>query len=418
MKRWIVILILICFALIYFPILQAEENPPGSVSNENKTDYPSEMKNVKRRVCAQIFYLDGKNLKEVEKRIKELKDSGIDTVIFRVFQNRGDRVYKFVTPRHEEGVYFNTDYSLVVDDILGKIADIVHKHGLEIFAWMTTRYATYGIQDNPEYRCWSYNFETQKMEITRGLNLFHPYVLNRLEGIFRDLGRYPIDGILFQDDLILKHNEDFNTWASKEFLKEYGYSPHPDLFYINPYKSESGKYYVKAYTDRFWTWAHWKNRWLMNVAKRLMNVARESNSNLQFAINLYFDAVLNHSSGVAWFSQTLTEALGNEFDYYAIMAYHRQAMRSRNISIKEALDLMSDVAGKAVEEVKDPARVMMKIWILDWKTNETINYKFISEKEVSEIISRYLDKGDVSLAFVPYIHQFPFHLLKGNWNRR
>lgn len=418
MKRWVVILILIYFVILSFPILHAEENSLRSVSNENKTDYPSEMKKVKRRVCAQIFYLNGKSLKEVEKRVKELKDAGIDTIIFRVFQNRGERVYKFVTPHYEEGVYFKTDYSQVVDDILGKIADIVHQHGLEIFAWMTTRYATYGIEDNPEYRSWSYNFETQKMEIARGLNLFHPYVLNRLEGIFRDLGRYPIDGILFQDDLILKHNEDFNTRASKEFLKEYGYFPHPDLFYINPYKSESGKYYVKAYTDRFWTWAHWKNRWLMNVAKRLMKVARDSNPNLQFAINLYFDAVLNHSSGVAWFSQSLTEALGNEFDYYAIMAYHRQAMRSRNIGIKEALDLMSDVAEKAVEKIRDPARVMMKIWILDWKTNETINYKFISEKEVSEIITKFLGKGDVSLAFAPYIHQFPFHLLKGNWNRR
>jgi len=22
-------------------------------------------------------------------------------------------------------------------------------------------------------------------------------------------------------------------------------------------------YYVKGYTDRFWVWANWKNRWLM-----------------------------------------------------------------------------------------------------------------------------------------------------------
>jgi hypothetical protein len=235
-------------------------------------------------------------------------------------------------------------------------------------------------------------------------------VLKRLEGLFRDLGRYPIDGILFQDDLILKHNEDFSTEANKAFLKEFGYLPHPDLFYIDPYKSESGKYYVKAYTDRFWTWANWKNRWLMNVAKRLMEAARESNPNLQFAINLYFEAVLNDFNGMAWFSQTLSEALKNNFDYYAIMAYHRQAMKDKNIEVKEAIDLMAEVAKKAVKSVGEPSRVLLKLQVLDWKS-----YAILPQKEVEEILTGILNQGEMSLAFVPYIDQFPLHLLKGKW---
>jgi biofilm PGA synthesis lipoprotein PgaB len=404
------------------PVVETKPSPKEpkkeevkAVPEEPKLKILPEAKKVKRRICAQVSYLDGRNLKEVEKRIKELKNAGVDTLILRVFQNKGDRMYKFVTPRHEEGVYFKTEHALVIDDILGKIAEIVHQNGLELFAWMTTRYATYGIEGRPEYRCKSYNFETKKMEIARGLNLFHPDVLKRLEGLFRDLARYPIDGILFQDDLILRHNEDFSMEANKAFLKEYGYSPHPDLFYIDPYKTESGRYYVKAYTDRFWTWANWKNRWLMNVAKRLMASARESNSNLQFAINLYFESVLNHPNGVAWFSQTLSEALEQDFDYYAIMAYHRQAMKNRNIEVKEAIDLMAEVAQKAVKSVGDPSKVLMKVWILDWKTNEAVGYELAPQKEVEEILDGILGHGEVSLAFVPYIHQFPLHLLKGKW---
>ena len=50
-----------------------------------------------------------------------------------------------LTPSHEEGVYFKTEYAPVVDDLLGKLAEIVHRNGLEIFAWMTTRYASYGL---------------------------------------------------------------------------------------------------------------------------------------------------------------------------------------------------------------------------------------------------------------------------------
>ena len=375
-----------------------------------------EIKRAKRRICVQVSYLEGKNLEEVGKRVKELKDAGVNTIIFRVFQNKGDRVYKFVTARHEEGVYFKTGNAPVVDDILGKVAEMVHRNGLEIFAWMTTRYAQYGLEASPDYRCVKYDFETKKMERARGLSLFHPDILRRLEGLFRDLGRCPIDGILFQDDLILRHDEDFSAEANKAFLKEFGYLPRPDLFYIDPYQSEPGKYYVKAYTDRFWTWASWKNRWLMSVAKRLMEAARESNPNLQFAINLYFEAVLSESNGMAWFSQTLPGALKNNFDYYAVMAYHRQAMKDRKIEGREAMGLMTEAAQKAIEIVGDPSRVLMKIWTLDWKRNGVVSYDLASGKEIEEILTAILNQGEVSLAFVPYVDQLPLHSLKGKWN--
>jgi hypothetical protein len=148
----------------------------------------------------------------------------------------------------------------------------------------------------------------------------------------------------------------------------------------------------------------------MNVAEQLMEAARESNPHLQFAINLYFEAVINDVNGVAWFSQTLSEALKKDFDYYAVMAYHRQAMKGRNIEVKEAMGLMAEVAQKAVKSVGDPSRVLMKVQILDWK-----NYEVLSQKEVEEILAGILNHGEVSLAFFPYIDQFSLHTLKGKW---
>lgn len=393
------------------PAPKGEETRTVSVEQRKIEEKPlPEALKVKRRICAQVFYLDGKSLDQLEKRIKVLKEAGVDTLIFRVFQNKGDRIYKFANPQYEEGVYFKTEHAPVVDDLLGKVAEIAHRNGLELFAWMTTRYAAYGYDGHPELHGKSYNFETKKLEVAKGFNLFRPDVLKRLEGLFRDLGSYPIDGILFQDDLILKHNEDFSTEANKAFFKEFGYSPHPDLFYIDPYKSESGKYYVKAYSDKFWIWASWKNRWLMSVAKQLMTAARESNPKLQFGINLYFETVLNHSNSVAWFSQTLSEALGKGFDYYAIMAYHRQTMNELNMELQKAIDLMAEVTQKAVKSIGDPFQVMIKIQVLDWKS-----YEVIPTKEVEALLSGILSHGEVSLAFVPYIEQFPLHQLKGKW---
>ena len=379
--------------------------------NEEKPISTKESKKVKRRICAQVFYFEARSLSDVERRIKELKKAGIDTIIFRVFQNKGERVYKFLKPLNEAGVYFRTEHAPVVYDILGKISEISHRNGMDIFAWMTTRYADFGLEVNPNYRCKSYNFETKKVELSRGYNLFHPDVLRRLEGIYQDLARYPIDGILFQDDLILRHNEDFSTEANKAFLKEYGFSPHPDTFYIEPYKSDSGRYYVKAYTERFWTWANWKNRWLMDVAKRLISITKEINPKLQFGINLYYETLLNHSNAVAWFSQDISKAIGNGFDYYAIMAYHRQTMKELNIEEEKVMKLMADVSQRAIHMIGDPSKVLMKIQVLDWKV-----YEIIPEKEVEDILSEILKHGNVSLAFVPYIQQFPLHLLKRKWS--
>ncbi len=394
-----------------------KEKPPASSTLSGpvvKKPFPNNKK-AKRRICVQASYFEGKTLEEIEKRVKALKNAGVNTVILRVFQNKGDRTYPFAAGKVEEGVYFKTEYAPVVDDLLGKVAEIVHRNGLEIFAWMTTRYANYGLGGSPEYRCMKYNFETKKMEMARGFNLFHPEVLKRLENLFRDLGRTPIDGILFQDDLILRHDEDFSPEANKAFQKEFGYMPDPGLFYVDPYKSEAGKYYVKSYTDRFWTWANWKNRWLMNVAKRLMEASRESNPKLQFAINLYFESVLNDLNGVAWFSQTLSGALRNDFDYYAVMAYHRQAMKDRNIEAGEAIGLMAEATRKAIEGVGDPSKVLMKVWVLDWKSNGIVSNDLAPRKEIEDTLTAILNRGQVSLAFVPYIDPFPIDSFKGKW---
>ncbi len=153
----------------------------------------------------------------------------------------------------------------------------------------------------------------------------------------------------------------------------------------------------------------------MNVAKRLMESAKESNPNLQFALNLYFEAVLNDLNGVAWFSQSLLEALRKDFDYYAVMAYHRQAMKDKKIGLKETIGLMGETTQKAMEAVGDPSKVLMKIWILDWKSNEAVSDELAPREEIEEILAAILKRGEVSLAFVPYSDQFPIHSFKSKW---
>jgi hypothetical protein len=150
----------------------------------------------------------------------------------------------------------------------------------------------------------------------------------------------------------------------------------------------------------------------MDVAKRLMEAARRSNPQLKFGINLYYETVVNDSNSAAWFSQTLREAMERDFDYYAIMAYHRQTMNELNLEAKKAMDLMAEVAQKAATSIGDPSRVMIKVQVLDWKS-----YQILPTKEVETLLDGILRQGEFSLAFVPYVEQFPFSQLKGKWTR-
>jgi hypothetical protein len=93
------------------------------------------------------------------------------------------------------------------------------------------------------------------------------------------------------------------------------------------------------------------------------------------------------------------------------MAYHRQTMRELNLDSQKAIDLMTEVAQRAIRSVGDPSRVMMKVQILDWKS-----YELLPAKEIDEILTSILNQGNLSLAFVPYVDPFPLQQFKGKWN--
>jgi hypothetical protein len=77
---------------------------------------------------------------------------------------------------------------------------------------------------------------------------------------------------------------------------------------------------------------------------------------------------------------------------------------------RKAIGLMADVAGNAIKWVGDPAQVLMKIQVFDWKSSEVV-----PQREVEDVVTGVLNHGEVSLAFAPYMNQFPLQALKRKW---
>ncbi|MCL4874973.1 tetratricopeptide repeat protein [bacterium] len=352
--------------------------------------------------AVQVMRFEGMTFAEVGSEMAALKASGVDTVILRVFHNSGDRYYPAADPAARQGVYFATEHAPVVDDMLPKLTELARANGLKVFAWMTTRYADYGIEGDEGLACVSYDISARAYSRCKGLDLFNEAAVERLERIYSDLALNDIDGVLFQDDMVLRHNEGLGSHAAALFRKDFGGELVPEELYARAPGSEA-----VHYTPLFWKWATWKNRRLLDVAGRLKEAVRKRRPGAAFAINLMYESLTNPPYALAWLSQDLSAALRADFDYFSIMAYHRQMGEELEKTEGEIREMITKMAEDAVRTVGEPARVLIKLQTIDWRTGSPI-----SDSEVVELI-RDMKMKDVSLAVVPYRGDFPFSELSG-----
>ncbi len=367
-----------------------------------KKETPPELKRIKLREkkgmrAVQVLLFEGRTIGQVRREIRELKKSGVDTIILRVFHNKGDRRYHFLSKEGAlTGVYFKTKHAPLIADVLGKILNIAHSEGIRVFAWMTTRYADYGIEDRADLACLGYDLERRALYRCKGLDVFNERALKHLENLYRDLAAYDIDGILFQDDLVLRHNEGFGKSADAFFIRKGATGIIPEDLYI---RSEGST--KVQYTENFWRWVELKNKRLLEVAARLKRVARGENPDLEFAINFMYESVISPTNALAWLSQDLRMARKVGFDYYSIMAYHRQMGKELGKSRGEVFLMIKKMAREAALVVGDPEQVLMKIQTIDWDSGERL-----SRTELTSLVRGVRGAG-VSIAFVPYRRGLP-----------
>ncbi len=345
---------------------------------------------------------------DVSAEMRRLKEAGVNTVIFRVFHNEGDRFHPGAVPSgafqagdKRAGVYFNSSRAPVIADILSGVIEAAHKNGLKLFAWMTTRYADYGIERREELSCKGYDIAAGAFQRCRGLDLFNDDAVERIAGIYSDLAEYEIDGVLFQDDLVLRHNEGFGSSAAVLFKRDTGEDLKPEALYMRGAGEKAA-----TYTPLFWRWAAWKNARLLSVASRARDAVRRKRPDAKFAINLMYESVSNPQYSLAWLSQSLEAAMETGFDYYSIMAYHRQMASELDKGPEAIKGLIEKMAFDASRAVGDAGKVLIKLQSVDWNTGEAV-----SDREVTELIRAVSGLNGVSLAIVPYRSSFPFYEL-------
>ena len=184
-----------------------------------------------RLLAAQFLLIEASNFKQLTQTFIKLKQAGVNTIILRVFQNMGDRPHKLAKVHSELGVYFKTELAPVVDDLVTPISELAHKHGLKLFALMTTLQCDWKITQEPELQGSGYNMSHKLIHPITSLDPFKRQARYYLADLYRDLAACDIDGILIQDDLVLRNTEGFSPEAQTVFHRDMGFPLDPSKLF-------------------------------------------------------------------------------------------------------------------------------------------------------------------------------------------
>lgn len=353
----------------------------------------------KKLFAAQVLLFKSATYEELKEEMAEMKRLGVNVVIVRVFQNKGDRIHAFAkngtANKQQMGVYFKSSIAPVVDDVLTRIIEIGHSQGLLVYAWMTTRKMDWKWSDAPKWRDSAYDLKAKTFAHSSGLDLFNQDVQNYITALYMEIAASGVDGILIQDDLVYRHIEGFGEAARRSYYDGFGFALRPENLYQGIYEGK-GKYYVKNYTPLFWKWAEWKNQHITLFLDNLVReIKKSAPQQMKIAVNLYYETIINPKNGIAWFAQDLTSLKDINVDYYAVMAYHRQIMKEKNLSLDAAFEMISDITRKGLAAIGKGDKLLMKVQTIDWDTRDAV-----PDSELIRVFEAIKRGGDVSLAYV------------------
>ncbi len=343
---------------------------------------------------AQVFVMDGAYKNDIGAFFRQAKAKGVDTVFFRVFHNAGDRPHFGIAPACPSGVYFKTDVLCTVNDALGPVAEAARRSGVKIYAWMATRSLTQLKSEDNMSEAFS---PDGSVTLGYGANVFRPEVRSALIRLFKDLAAYDIDGILFQDDFIIKYTEGADAEAKALFLAETGIKAAPETFFRGV-KEYNGKKTFTGLKDEFYIWAGWKALHMAKFFSALKEAARSVNPELAFAANIYYETPVYPEQGLAWYSQSIQALMAAGADYLAVMGYHEQIEAELGGGPEKTAAFIGDIAKAAAAAAEgEPARVIMKLQTASFLKGG----RALPESEFGRVCSEVRKTEGVSIAVVP-----------------
>ena len=279
----------------------------------------------------------------------ELKSDRIDNIIIRTFENRNP----------PKGLLFqNSDYRELGTFLKRMVAKrrIAEKidNSSTLWGWMISRNFNW-IQQTHLY---DQRYIDGKLERIPKYDLFNEAAVQKIVEIYGELAHHALDGILIQDDLIIKYNEGMSIHGNRWFRRETGIPANLQKMI------RKGNYYNRE-------WVKIKKKRVIAVLNRIVDRIKAVNPRITVGMNLYYETPLFIDRGELWYAHNLSELLDSRLDLIYLMSYQNQIQREMNTSEKENRALFKRIVEAAYRLAGD--RLVVKIQLYDWKSGVRIS---------------------------------------------
>ena len=353
----------------------------------------------------QILRLWGNSPADLGSFMLKVRQKGVNTVFFRVFQNPGDTFFHILPVQAKAGVYFRSSRAPLVSNLLPLVCRTAHAQGIKVYAWINTLNATY-LNCYARVRHTSrYDLGLRRLFKTPRLSPFDPAVKKCLANLFADLAKNPIDGILIQDDLILHYNEDLSPVSVHLYEQKTGTQKMtPDALYMVE-RGQRGTFHLRGYHEAFWRWSAWKSRKLAVFLKTLIQRVKAVRPNVKVALNINYEALLMPEDALAWYSRDIPtlEKIAHP-DQYMVMSYQEQMARELGKSYPVIMGDLRKMVKTAMGLIPDTSRWIFKVQTIDWKTRHPLD-----KKQIAQAVASLVSVSPVQTCLMPYA---PFLLME------
>lgn len=267
----------------------------------------------------EITYPEAKSLDELNSYFEKMKKSGMTSVQVGVVQTLGTPVFLFAKFKNREGYYFSSNRGNTVDDILSRITELAHIHGLKLYVSLPLRHHPNLSQSSEFIMDESWNaFQNRTTPNTR-LDLLNPAGKAFLFDLIDDLLQGDLDGIVLKDDFTYEPNEGFSEVAIDRYVTASGQPISFNQMFVPTGKnSKSGNSYDVLISDAFDDVILWRTREIKQFLWDIVAYIKEGRPELDVGIELTPEMVLDELNPMKWYSSGLKYVHNLNVDFFIL----------------------------------------------------------------------------------------------------
>jgi hypothetical protein len=272
-----------------------------------------------------------------------LQAAGLTKAILRVFSD----------DEKNGGLYFANGSFPVVRPALDPWAGEYAGNPVALWAWMGARKFAWMAEAGLLDREW----RAGGTHPIAKLDLFNPRALDLVAGLFAQLARRQVRGILIQDDLTLQRSEGFSSWGLASFSRASGLAAEPRRM-------------LDRGSAANLAWEDLKAGTVTEALQRIVTACRAANAAIEIGLNVHYEAPLTPERARSWYAFDTRAASATAVDLFYLMAYHRQ-MRDEMRLAEGDNRLYFRRMLEAALKLWGP-RLAVKLQVRDWRSSEPI----------------------------------------------